>query len=49
MNQGEKDLQRLTLTRETMMQWAKDCRSNSRLPKVIELFLSRPLVWVAIA
>jgi predicted HTH domain antitoxin len=32
-----------------MMQRAKDCRSNSRLPQLIELFLSRPLVSVAIA
>jgi hypothetical protein len=46
---GEKDLQRLMLARETMMRRAKDCRSNSRLPHLIELFLSRPLVSVAIA
>jgi hypothetical protein len=49
VNQGEKDLQRLTLARETMMRRDKDCRSNSRLPQLIELFLSRPLVSVAIA
>jgi hypothetical protein len=49
VTQGEKDLQRLTLARETMMRRAKDCRSNSRLPQLIDLFLSRPLVSVAIA
>jgi len=49
VNQGEKDLQRLILARETMMRRAKDCRSNSRLPQLIEVFLSRPLVSVAIA
>lgn len=47
--QGEKDLQRLTLARDTMMRRAKDCRSKSRLPQLIDLFLSRPLVSVAIA
>lgn len=46
---GEKDLQRLTLAREAMMRRTKDCRSNSRLPQLIDLFLSRPLVSVAIA
>ncbi|MDG2570769.1 helix-turn-helix domain-containing protein, partial [Vibrio parahaemolyticus] len=49
VSQGEKDLQRLILARETMMRRAKDCRSNSRLPQLIDLFLSRPLVSVAIA
>lgn len=49
VNQGEKDLQRLIMARETMMRRAKDCRSNSRLPQLIDLFLSRPLVSVAIA
>jgi hypothetical protein len=47
--QGEKDLQRLMLARETMMRRAKDVRSNSRLPMLIDLFLSRPLVSVAVA
>ncbi|MBB4039819.1 hypothetical protein GGR34_001466 [Microvirga flocculans] len=47
--QSEKDLQRLTLAREAMMRRVKDCRSNSRLPQLIDLFLSRPLVSVAIA
>ncbi|NBJ10670.1 helix-turn-helix domain-containing protein [Microvirga arsenatis] len=49
MGQGQKDLQRLTLARASMIRRAKDCRSNSRLPQLIEVFLSRPLVSVAIA
>ncbi|MBA1159277.1 DUF1612 domain-containing protein [Microvirga sp. Marseille-Q2068] len=49
VDQGEKDMQRLALARETMLRRAKDCRSNSRLPQLIELFLSRPLVSGAIA
>jgi HTH DNA binding domain len=47
--QGERDLQRLVLARETMLRPARDCRSNSRLPQLIELFLSRPLVSVPLA
>ena len=46
MAQGERDLQRLVLARETMLRQARNCRSNSRLPQFIELFLSRPLVSV---
>jgi hypothetical protein len=49
VEQGEKDLHRLVLARETMMRRAKDIRSNSRLPMLIDLFLSRPLVSVALA
>ena len=47
--QGERDLQRLVLARETMLRQARDRRSNSRLPQLIELFLSRPLVSVPLA
>ena len=44
-----RDLQRLVLARETMLRHAGNCRSNSRLPQLIELFLSRPLVSVPLA
>ena len=47
--QGERDLQRLVLARDTMMRHAGNCRSNSRLPQLIGLFLSRPLVSVPLA
>ncbi|WP_244470457.1 DUF1612 domain-containing protein [Microvirga vignae] len=41
-----KDLDRLILAREPMS-WVTDkCRSNSKLPELVELFLSRPLVTV---
>jgi len=43
---GNKDLDRLILARELMQRVTKECRSNSRLPELVELFLSRPLVTV---
>ena len=43
-----RDLQRLVLAQETMLRHARDCRSNSRLPQLIELS-SRPLVSVPLA
>jgi hypothetical protein len=49
VRQGETDLQRLSLARETMLRKTRDCRSTSRLPQLIELFVSRPLVSVALA
>nr|WP_281351464.1 RHE_PE00001 family protein [Microvirga arsenatis] len=46
---GNKDLDRLILARELMQRVTKECRSNSKLPGLIELFLSRPLVTVPLA
>jgi hypothetical protein len=41
---AHKDLDRLILARELMNRVTKECRSNSKLPELVELFLSRPLV-----
>ncbi|WP_245272822.1 DUF1612 domain-containing protein [Microvirga lotononidis] len=41
---AHKDLDRLVLARELMSRVTKECRSNSKLPGLVELFLSRPLV-----
>ena len=43
---GNKDLDRLILARELMGRVTKGCRANSKLPELVELFLSRPLVTV---
>jgi hypothetical protein len=43
---AHKDLDRLILARELMSRVTKHCRSNSKLPELVELFLSRPLVTV---
>jgi hypothetical protein len=43
---AHKDPDRLILTRELMSRVTKQCRSNSKLPELVELFLSRPLVTV---
>jgi hypothetical protein len=43
---GTKDLDRLILARELMQRVTGQCRSNSKLPDLVELFLSRPLVTV---
>jgi hypothetical protein len=43
---AHKDLDRLILARELMSRVTKTCRSNSKLPELVELFLSRPLVTV---
>ncbi len=43
---ARKDLDRLILARELMNRVTKECRSNSKLPGLVELFLSRPLVTV---
>jgi hypothetical protein len=43
---ANKDLERLILARELMNRVADKCRSNSKLPELIDLFLSRPLVTV---
>ncbi|WP_246215666.1 helix-turn-helix domain-containing protein [Microvirga makkahensis] len=43
---GHKDLDRLILARELMNRVTDKCRSNSKLPELVELFLSRPLVTV---
>ena len=44
-----KDLARLILARELMTRATAKCRRNSRLPKLVELFLSRPQVTVPLA
>jgi hypothetical protein len=44
-----KDLDRLILARELMARVAAKTRSNSKLPHLVELFLSRPLVTVPLA
>jgi hypothetical protein len=46
---GHKDLDRLILARELMGRVTDQCRSNSKLPQLVELFLSRPLVTVPLA
>ncbi|WP_230533769.1 RHE_PE00001 family protein [Microvirga roseola] len=43
---SHKDLDRLSLARDLMQRVTKQCRSNSKLPELVELFLSRPLVTV---
>jgi len=45
---GHKDLDRLILARELMGRVTRqcECRSNSKLPELVDLFLSRPLVTV---
>ncbi|WP_445504284.1 RHE_PE00001 family protein [Microvirga sp. G4-2] len=43
---ANKDLDRLILARELMSRVTARCRSNSTLPELVELFLSRPLVTV---
>jgi hypothetical protein len=43
---GARDLDRLILARELMHRVTSNCRSNSKLPELVELFLSRPLVTV---
>jgi hypothetical protein len=46
---ANKDLERLILARELMGRVTDQCRSNSKLPQLVELFLSRPLVTVPLA
>jgi hypothetical protein len=46
---AHKDLDRLVLARELMSRVTARTRSNSRLPELVELFLSRPLVTVPLA
>ncbi|MFC4173887.1 DUF1612 domain-containing protein [Microvirga sp. GCM10011540] len=41
---SHKDLDRLMLARDLMERVTKQCRSNSKLPNLVDLFLSRPLV-----
>jgi hypothetical protein len=43
---GNKDLDRLILARELMNRVTDKCRTNSKLPELVDLFLSRPLVTV---
>ncbi len=43
---ANKDLDRLILARELMSRVTAKTRSNSKLPELVELFLSRPLVTV---
>jgi hypothetical protein len=46
---ANRDLDRLVLARDLMTRATAKCRSNSRLPGLVELFLSRPLVTVPLA
>ena len=46
---ADKDLDRLVLARELMSRVTAKTRSNSKLPGLVELFLSRPLVTVPLA
>jgi hypothetical protein len=46
---ANKDLDRLILARELMNRVTAKTRSNSKLPGLVELFLSRPLVTVPLA
>ncbi len=46
---ANKDLDRLILARELMGRVTAKTRSNSKLPELVELFLSRPLVTVPLA
>jgi hypothetical protein len=43
---GTKDLDRLILARELIIWVTAQCCSNSKLPELVELFLSRPPVTV---
>lgn len=43
---GHKGLDRLILARELMDRVTRDCHANSKLPQLVGLFLSRPLVTV---
>jgi hypothetical protein len=43
---GNTDLDRLILARDLMNRVTHKCRSNSKLPELVILFLSRPLVTV---
>jgi len=43
---AHKDLDRLILARELMSRVMARTRSNSKLPELVDLFLSRPLVTV---
>ncbi|MBZ6078663.1 RHE_PE00001 family protein [Microvirga puerhi] len=49
LTHGQKDLERLSLARDLMNRVTRTCRSHSKLPDVVSLFLSRPLVTVALA
>lgn len=46
---ANKDLDRLSLARDLMGRVIKDCRSNSKLPDLVSLFLSRPVVTMTLA
>ena len=46
---GNKDLDRLILALQLMKRVTNKCRSNSKLPELVDLFLSRPLVTVPLA
>jgi hypothetical protein len=43
---AHEDLDRLALARELISRATAKTRSNSKLPELVELFLSRPLVTV---
>ena len=49
MTIADKDLDRLILARELMNRGTAKARSNSKLPELVDLFLSRPLITVPLA
>lgn len=46
---AQRDLDKLTLAREVMLQRCKGRRKNCRLPQLVDLFVATPLVTVATA
>src|SRR4051812_39449229 len=49
LQNANKDLDRLVLARELMNRVTSQRRSNSKLPQLVDLSLSRPLVTVPLA
>jgi hypothetical protein len=43
---GSKELDRLMLARELLLRKCKNCRTNSRLPRLVDLCLASPIVTV---
>lgn len=48
-NQDTKELDRLSLARELLLRKCVDRRKNSKLPQLVELFLTLPIVSVPLA
>ena len=49
MTTADKDLDSLILARKLMNRVTAKARSNSKLPELVDLFLSRPLITVPLA